>query len=64
MLTGSAIHGIFVGNRRMFEEMNKAIEINDIHPVIDKVFPLEDTVEAIGYFKSQAHLGKVVIRIG
>ena len=64
MMTGSAIHGIFVGNRRMFEEMNHAIEVHDIHPVIDKVFDFEDSLEAIGHFKSQAHLGKVVIRIG
>jgi len=64
MMTGSAIHGIFVGNRRMFEEMNKAIEVNDIHPVIDKVFDFDDTLEAIKHFKSQAHLGKVVINIG
>ncbi len=63
MMTGSSIHGIFVGNRRMFEEMNKAIEVNDIHPVVDKVFDFDDTIEAIKYFKSQAHLGKVVINI-
>jgi len=47
----------------MFEEMNKAIEVNDIHPVVDKVFDFDDTIEAIKYFKSQAHLGKVVINI-
>lgn len=64
MMTGSAIYGIFVGNRRMFEEMNKAIEVHDIHPVIDRVFDFADTIDAIKYFKSQAHLGKVVIRIG
>jgi NADPH:quinone reductase-like Zn-dependent oxidoreductase len=38
--------------------------VHDIHPVIDKVFDFEDSLEAIGHFKSQAHLGKVVIRIG
>jgi NADPH:quinone reductase-like Zn-dependent oxidoreductase len=48
---------------RMFEEMNKAIETHDIHPVIDKVFDFADTLEAIKYFRSQAHLGKVVINI-
>ena len=63
MMTGSSIHGIFVGNRRMFEEMNNAIESNDIHPVVDKVFDFDDSIEAIKYFKSQAHLGKVVIAI-
>jgi len=64
MMTGSSIHGIFVGNRRMFEDMNKTIEVNDIHPVIDKSFAFDDAIEAIKYFKSQAHLGKVVIKIG
>ena len=64
MMTASSIHGIFVGNRRMFEAMNETIQANNIHPVIDKVFELDDTVEAINYFKSQAHLGKVVIKIG
>ena len=63
MMTGSSIHGIFVGNRQMFEEMNKAIEEHDIHPVVDKVFDFDDAVEAIKYFKSQAHMGKVVINI-
>lgn len=63
MLTGGSIHGIFVGNRRMFEEMNKAIEVHDIHPVVDKVFDFDESLAAINYFQSQAHLGKVVIRI-
>jgi len=63
MMTGSAIHGIFVGNRRMFESMNSFIEANDIHPLIDKVFEFDDAVEAIKYFKSQAHMGKVVIKV-
>jgi len=64
MMTGSSIHGIFVGNRRMFEEMNSTIANHDIHPVIDKVFPFNEAIDAIGYFQSQAHLGKVVINIG
>lgn len=64
MMTGSSIHGIFVGNRRMFEAMNAFIAEHDIHPVIDKTFAFDKAVEAIGYFKSQAHLGKVVINIG
>ena len=64
MMTGSSIHGIFVGNRRMFETMNKFIAEHDIHPVIDKVFPFADAIAAIGYFQSQSHFGKVVISIG
>lgn len=63
MMTGSSIHGIFVGSRSMFCEMNSLIESKDIHPVIDKVFALDDALEAIEYFRSQAHVGKVVINL-
>ena len=63
MLKGGNMHGIFVGNRAMFEQMNRAIEANDIHPVIDKVFNLDQTVEAFTHMQSQAHFGKVVIAV-
>ena len=59
-----SLHGIFVGNRAMFEDMNRAIEINDIHPVVDKVFTFSQVVEAFQYQMSQAHFGKVVLTIG
>ena len=64
MLKGGSLHGIFVGNRAMFEDMNRAIEINDIHPVVDKVFTFSQVVEAFQYQMSQAHFGKVVLTIG
>lgn len=64
ILKGGSMHGIFVGNRSMFEDMNKAIEVNDIHPVIDKEFAFEDALESYPYLKGQTHFGKVVINIG
>jgi len=64
MLKGGSLHGIFVGNRTMFEQMNRAIEANDIHPVVDKVFSFSQTVEAFHYLQSQAHFGKVVLTMG
>ena len=63
MLKGGSLHGIFVGNRTMFEQLVRAIEINAIHPVIDRVFRLEDTAAAFRYLQSQQHFGKVVISI-
>jgi NADPH:quinone reductase-like Zn-dependent oxidoreductase len=63
MLKGGSMHGIFVGNRAMFEQMNRAIEVNDIHPVIDRVFPFAEAVAAYRHLQSQAHFGKVVISI-
>jgi NADPH:quinone reductase-like Zn-dependent oxidoreductase len=63
MLKGGSMHGVFVGNRAMFEQMNRAIEVNDIHPVIDQVINFMDTVQAFNYMQRQAHFGKVVISI-
>lgn len=61
MPKGGSLHGIFVGNRSMFEQMNRAIEVNDIHPVIDKSFHFDDALQAYSYLQSQSHVGKVVI---
>ncbi len=57
------IQGIFVGSREMFVSMNRAIELHDIHPVIDRVFSFDETTEAYFYLQSGAHFGKVVIAI-
>lgn len=60
---GASLHGIFVGNRAMFEKLNDAVEANNLKPVVDKVFAFEDAVEALRYQQSGSHFGKVVIRI-
>ena len=58
------IRGILVGSRIQFEEMNRAIEANDIKPVVDeKVFTLETTKEAYEYMWAQKHFGKLCIKI-
>ena len=59
----ASMHGIFVGNRAMFEELNRAIEANQIEPVIDQVFDFDAAPQAYRYLKSAAHFGKVVIRV-
>jgi NADPH:quinone reductase-like Zn-dependent oxidoreductase len=63
VMKGIRIQGIFVGSREMFEEMNRAIALHAIRPVIDRVFPFEDAREAYRHMKSGAHFGKVVIAI-
>jgi NADPH:quinone reductase-like Zn-dependent oxidoreductase len=55
------IQGIYVGSREMFEAMNRAIAVNDIHPVIDRVFAFVEAKEALRFLQSGAHFGKVVI---
>jgi NADPH:quinone reductase-like Zn-dependent oxidoreductase len=59
------VHGIFVGSRQMFEQMNKLLCFhNHLKPVIDKVFGFEEAPEAFKYMESGAHFGKIVLRIG
>ena len=61
---GLNVYGIYVGSREMFEQMNRALEQNRIHPVIDKVFPFAQAPDAFRYLESGSHFGKVVIEFG
>jgi NADPH:quinone reductase-like Zn-dependent oxidoreductase len=56
------LQGIFVGSREMFEAMNRAIVLHDLKPVVDRVFPFEEAVEAYRYMETAAHFGKVAIK--
>lgn len=56
------MQGIYVGSRLMFEQMNRAIELHKLKPVIDRVFPFEEAPEAFRYMKKGSHAGKVCIR--
>jgi NADPH:quinone reductase-like Zn-dependent oxidoreductase len=57
------VQGIFVGSREMFEAMNRAIALHRMRPVVDRVFPFAEAPAAFRYLESQAHFGKIVIRM-
>src|SRR6202451_2447312 len=57
------VQGISVGSTQMFMAMNRAIEVNALKPVIDKVFAFADTPAAYKHMASGAHFGKIVIRL-
>jgi NADPH:quinone reductase-like Zn-dependent oxidoreductase len=57
------VQGIFVGSRAMFEAMNRAITINNLRPVIDRVFEFEQVPQALKYLESGAHFGKIVVKV-
>jgi len=64
MLRNARLVGIFVGSRAMFEQMNAAIGINGMQPVVDRAFPFERAADAYAYQLAGKHFGKVVISIG
>lgn len=55
------IRGIYVGNREMFEAMNRAITRHQMKPIVDREFAFAEAVEAYRHLQSGAHFGKVVI---
>lgn len=55
------VQGLYVGNRQMFEAMNRAIAAGGLKPVIDRVFPFAAARDAYRHLKSQTHFGKIVI---
>jgi len=63
MMVGGSLHGIFVGDRGMFEEMNRAIAVNRLRPVIDKVFSFDSAPTAYQHQASRAFVGKIVIAV-
>lgn len=57
------IQGAYVGSVAMFETMNRAIALNGLKPVIDRVFDFSDATSALQYLKSGRHFGKVVVSV-
>lgn len=55
------LQGVYVGSREMFEAMNMAMAVNQIKPVIDRVYPFEEAQEALKLMESATHFGKIVI---
>src|SRR5439155_7373508 len=57
------VQGIYVGSRDMFEAMNRAIALEKLRPVIDRVFAFEEIREALRYMESGGHFGKICVRV-
>jgi alcohol dehydrogenase len=50
-------------NGKQLSEIGKLIETEVIHPVVDKVFPFEQTNEALAYVETGRAKGKVVVKV-
>ncbi|KAF5373107.1 hypothetical protein D9758_001609 [Tetrapyrgos nigripes] len=62
---GAIIRGIQIGSVRQFKEMIRLFSAKPevTRPYVDKVFPFDKAIDAYAYLESQAHFGKVVIRV-
>jgi len=57
------LQGLTVGNRQQQIEMIRALDANNMKPVLDKTFPLQALIEAFRYEASGAHFGKICIEV-
>jgi NADPH:quinone reductase-like Zn-dependent oxidoreductase len=56
------IQGIYVGSRKDFVEMNRAIALSQMHPVYEE-FDWSQTREVLGRMGEGSHFGKLVLRV-
>ena len=63
LMKNICLQGIFVGSRAIFEQMNTAIALHKLKPVVNRVFDFDDAAKALCHLESQAHFGKIVIRV-
>jgi NADPH:quinone reductase-like Zn-dependent oxidoreductase len=56
------IQGIYVGSRKDFEEMNKAITLAGMRPVAE-LFPWSQAREVMARMEKAAHFGKLVLTV-
>lgn len=57
------IQGLATGSAESFKKMNRAIELNNIHPVIDRVYHVDEIKEAYKSIEKGNMVGKIVVRI-
>jgi NADPH:quinone reductase-like Zn-dependent oxidoreductase len=57
------ISALSVGSRADQEDMIRAITANQLKPIIDRRFQLQEIVAAFKYFESQKHFGKVCLEL-
>ena len=63
LMKSITIKGVYVGSSEMFHAMNRAIGTEKLEPIIDRVYPFDDSNEAFRSLKRARHFGKIVIQI-
>lgn len=57
------VQGAQVGSREMFLRMNQAITLNQLHPIVHKIYPFSAVKEALTELEQGNHYGKICISL-
>lgn len=60
---GTRLLGIYVGSRQMHEDLARFVEVAQIRPVVDRVFPFAELPDAYRHFEASRHFGKVAVQL-
>ena len=63
MFKQASLHGIGVGSRASLEQLVQAMEVNRLKPLIEKVFPFDQALDAFRLQASGNFMGKIAISI-
>lgn len=58
-----SVFGARMGTQREFQDLTTALFKDEIKPVVDKIFPLEDASSAHDYIEGRQQVGKVLLKI-
>jgi NADPH:quinone reductase-like Zn-dependent oxidoreductase len=64
IVASTRVQGVFVGSRRMHEDLARFVSVAQIKPVVDRSFALAELPAAYRYFEAGRHFGKVTISAG
>jgi len=57
------VSGISIGSRADQEDMIRALQVNQLKPVMDRCFRLDEITAAFEYYATQRHFGKIALEI-
>jgi len=57
------VQGVQVGSREMFLRMNQAITDDQLHPIVNKIYPVSAIKQALTELEQGSHYGKLCISL-
>jgi len=58
------LRGIYMESAAELQQLMRAVETAQLHPVVDRVFDFDSAPQAYAHLQSGGHMGKVVVRCG